>query len=270
MLEMASGLVPILLKVTVREGLTVPAVCGANTRLEVDRADSMGGRARHVPVNETLCVPPGALLATVTVPAHAPLKGAASIALMVQLAPGARLVGQLLVWAAAPLAAILAMASPAVPVFCNVTACGGLMAPADCAGKLSWLADKNATGADAVPTPANGTVCGLFWLLVAMVTAPLWSPAAVGLNVTVIVQLVPGASVAPQVLVAENGPLAAMPPIFSTALALLKSVTLWGPPAVPVICGPKLSCCGKKDESGPPLVIKYAAVCLPDITTTGF
>ena len=43
---------------------------------------------------------------------------------------------------------------------------------------------------------------------------------------TVIVQLAPGGRAAGQLLVAENGPSAAMDPMFSTALALLKSVTV--------------------------------------------
>jgi hypothetical protein len=69
--------------------------------------------------------------------------------------------------------------------------CGGLTVPAACAGKVSWWRQRTAIGADAIPVPANGTVCGLTWLLLAIVTAPLCVPAAVGLKVTAIVQLVP-------------------------------------------------------------------------------
>ena len=36
---------------------------------------------------------------------------------------------------------------------------------------------------------------------------PLWGPVAIGAKVTVMVQLTPGARVAPQVLVWVNGPL---------------------------------------------------------------
>ena len=126
-----------------------------------------------------------------------------------------------MVSAAAPLAEILAMASPTCPLFCKVTRCGALTVPAACGGKNKVLVDSTAIGGDAVPVPVNGTVCGLTWLLLTIVTPPLWIPAASGLKVTMIVQLAPGPSVDPQLLVAENGPLAAMLLMFRRALALL-------------------------------------------------
>jgi hypothetical protein len=222
----------------------------------VERDDSTAGGGVHVEEPEMVCGPPGALVASVTFPLQAPVKGAASITLRVQPAPGANSVGQLSVWATAPLTVMLAMLSAAVPVLVNVTVCGRLVVPAACAGKFSWLADKEAIGVDAVPKPANLTVSGLFWVLPVTVIEPLWSPADVGLKVTVTVQLFPGASVAPHVLVSEKGPLAAMPAMFATPLAVLNSAKLCGPLAEPAICVPKLRLGIDEERMGPPSVMK--------------
>jgi hypothetical protein len=59
-----------------------------------------------------------------------------------------------------------------------------------------------------------------------MVTAPVLVPAAVGLKVTLRVQLAPAATLEPQVLVWEKSPLALMLVIVRLALPVFLSVTL--------------------------------------------
>ena len=62
--------------------------------------------------------------------------------------------------------------------------------------------------------PLSGIICGLTWLLLAIVSDPLCGPALAGLNVTPIEQLAPAARLAPHALVAANGPAATTLPIF--------------------------------------------------------
>jgi hypothetical protein len=59
-----------------------------------------------------------------------------------------------------------------------------------------------------------------------MVTAPVLVPVAVGLKVTLRVQLAPAATLEPQVLVWEKSPLALMLVIVRLAFPVFLSVTL--------------------------------------------
>jgi hypothetical protein len=58
-----------------------------------------------------------------------------------------------------------------------------------------------------------------------IVRVPLAEPAAVGVNVTLTVQLAPAASVAPQLLLSANAPVAAIALIARLALPELETVT---------------------------------------------
>lgn len=62
--------------------------------------------------------------------------------------------------------------------------------------------------------------------------APALGPAAVGVKVTLIVQLVPLARLVPQVLVCAKSPLVVMLAMFKTALPVLLRVTFRGALAV--------------------------------------
>ena len=76
------------------------------------------------------------------------------------------------------------------------------------------------------PVPVSATVCGLPTALSVMVTTPVLVPVAVGLKVTLRVQLAPAATFEPQVLVWEKSPLAVMPVMLRAAFPVLLSVTL--------------------------------------------
>jgi hypothetical protein len=75
------------------------------------------------------------------------------------------------------------------------------------------------------PIPLSITFCGLLGALSVMLRVPVVFPAAVGLKVTDMVQLVPAPREVPQVLVCEKAPSTAMLEIFSAMPPMLLSVT---------------------------------------------
>ena len=78
----------------------------------------------------------------------------------------------------------------------------------------------------AAPVPVRLTVCGLPVALSVTVMVPGWLPVAVGVKVTVMVQLAPAATEVPQVLVWAYGVLAAMLVMVSAPVPALVSVTV--------------------------------------------
>src|SRR5271169_844176 len=87
--------------------------------------------------------------------------------------------------------------SNAVPVLVSVTYCAALAVLSCWLANVRVVADKLTAGAaTVVPLPVRLTVC--------------WLPVAVGVKVTVMVQLAAAATDAPQVLVWAYGALAAM------------------------------------------------------------
>ena len=97
--------------------------------------------------------------------------------------------------------------------------------PTACAGKVKEAGERLTTGA-ATPLPVRLTVWVAGLALSVMVTAPVRVPAAVGLKVTLSVQLALTATLEPQVLVWEKSPLVLMLVIVSPALPVFLSVTL--------------------------------------------
>ena len=79
--------------------------------------------------------------------------------------------------------------------------------------------------AGAVPVPVRLTVWVAGLALSVMVTAPVLIPVAVGLKVTLRVQLAPTATLDLQVFVWEKSPLAVMLVMLRVALPVLLSVT---------------------------------------------
>jgi len=165
-------------------------------------------------------------------PVRLPAAVGANVTLMVQLAPTAKLVPQVSICAKSPVATMLVIIKAAVPVSLNVTVCGALVVPKAWLGKVRLRVDKLATGAGR-PSPARPIVCGLFTALSVRVTEPYRLPGAVGVKVTVIVHEIPGATLAPQVLVWAKFPLAAMVVMFKAALPVFVRITVWGALVLP-------------------------------------
>jgi hypothetical protein len=141
---------------------------------------------------------------------------------MPQVLPTASIAPQVVVLENGAPALMLATFSVAVPLLVSVTA-AELLPPRTTLPKLSALGFITAPGC--VPVPLRATVDGLVGASLAILSVPLAAPVAVGVNVTVIEQEALAASVAPQLVVLENGALVVMPLIFSVALPLLVSVT---------------------------------------------
>jgi hypothetical protein len=85
------------------------------------------------------------------------------------------------------------------------------------------------------PVPVSVTICGLPSALSMMVTAPVLSPPAVGLNATLRVQLVLAATFGPQLLVWEESPLVETLAMLRVALPVLVRVTIWAGLEVPTV-----------------------------------
>src|ERR1035437_7365204 len=92
--------------------------------------------------------------------------------------------------------------SAAFPVFLSVTACVAAFEPTTVLVNVRLAGERLTAG----PVPASvwATVCGEPVTLSAMLTAAFNVPGAAGLKVTVIAQLAPAATLAPQPLVCEK------------------------------------------------------------------
>lgn len=74
-----------------------------------------------------------------------------------------------------------------------------------------------------VPVPVNDTVCGLFDASSVIVKDAAIAPVVEGLKMTVMVQLVPAATVLPQLFVCEKSPL------FVPVIPMFEIVSAWLP-----------------------------------------
>jgi len=143
-----------------------------------------------------------ALSVTVIVPAWLPVAVGVNVTLIAQFAPAATDAPHVLVSPYCALATMLVMLSAAVPEFVSVTLCAALGVPTAWLPKSRLAGEKLATGPFAgVPVPVRLTVCGLFAALSVKVIDPVRVPVAVGVNVTLIVQLPATATKLPQVFV---------------------------------------------------------------------
>ena len=100
------------------------------------------------------------------------------------------------------------------------------------------------------PVPDNPTLCGLFDALSLIVIVPVRWFSALGVKVTLIVQLALVATELPQVLLWAKSPLAAMLVIESAAFPVLLSVTLCGALVVFTAWAPKVRLVGERLTAG--------------------
>jgi len=132
---------------------------------------------------------------------RAPVALGLKVTLIVQVAPAATLEPQLLACAKSlallPLRLTPLMFSAILLVLVKTTPCELLVVPTVCAPNVR-LPGKSVT---TVPTPFTVSCCGLPGALSETLTVALRGPEAVGKNVRLMLQLEPGASVLPQLLV---------------------------------------------------------------------
>ena len=132
---------------------------------------------------------------------------------MRQLDPAAKLEPQGLppITAKLPVTAILEIVSDAVPVLINVTDCGELVVFTTCPPKDRLAGRRLTAGANAAPVPVRLAVWGLLSALSLTVNVPVRIPDAVGVKVTLIVQLALPARPDPQLSVSAKSPLTVAP-----------------------------------------------------------
>jgi hypothetical protein len=207
-----------------------------------------GAAVVPVPVNVTLCGLPVALSVMRSDALREPVAVGLNVTLIVQVAPAATLPSQLFVCAKSdvfvPANAMLLIVSAEFPVLVSVTALAALVVFTIWFPNASDVGDRLTVGA-AVPVPDKLTVWGLPAALSTIVTVPVRVPATVGENVTLIVQLPPGATLAPQVLLCAKSPDAAWLVIDSGPVPVLVSVTVRALLVVPTDWFPNASDVGE-------------------------
>ena len=156
MLAMFNTAVPLLVSMDVWDRLVVPMSRVPKMRLLLDRV--MTGARIPLPVRGTDCGLSGALSVIVMDPSRRPTALGVKAIVMMQLAPGARLLPQVLVWAKSPLATMLVMVSTAVPQLVSVIVCGGLVVRSGWSAKFRILLESLTHGTTFSPkiaSPAN-------------------------------------------------------------------------------------------------------------------
>src|SRR5437016_2990337 len=199
--------------------------------------DPHTGAAVPFPLSVMICGLPPALSASDSVPVRAPEAVGVKVTLMVQFAPAAKvagLVGQalapVLVAAKSPEGANELIVKAAVPVFVSVTVIGVLVVAS------GWLPKPRLVGANptpgAVPFPLIVLRCALPTLFPYTTLFRSRAPEAVGVKVTLMVQVPPAAKVAglmgqalAPVLVAAKSPEGANELIVKAAVPVFVSVT---------------------------------------------
>ena len=112
------------------------------------------------------------------------------------------------------------------------------------------------------PVPETLTVCGLFPASSVIASVAVRVPLALGVKVTLMVQLPPDATLLPQVFVCPKSPafapVKAMLPMFSVTLESLVSVTACGALVVPMDCEAKVRLVGETETPPHPESLKFA------------
>jgi hypothetical protein len=220
------------------EPVTVAVNCcvaPAWTVAEVGEMVTATAGAVPVPVRGTDWLPPEALSEIVMLAERLPAAEGVNVTIMLQVAPDGTLVNpQVLLWAKSALLVPPTVTpftvSGALPEFVTVTVWDGLVVPTSCPVKVKVVGESVTAGAE--PVPVRLTDCGLPEALSVIVKLAERLPAAVGVNVTLIVQVAPAATLeVVQVLVwAKSGPLEpvmATPVMVSAALPLFVTVIPW-------------------------------------------
>lgn len=149
--------VPELVRVTACAALVVPSVREAKVRLVGESTTAGAVTPAPVPLKLAVCGEPLALSEIISAPVRVPTTDGVNVTEIVQLAPAATLVPQLLVSAKSPDAAIELSVRAAWPEFVSFTACAVLVVPVVCEAKVRLVGDSVAVGVAATPVPLSAT-----------------------------------------------------------------------------------------------------------------
>ena len=161
-----------------------------------------------------------------------------------------------------PVSARLVILMAALPLLLRVAVCAVLVVPMDTLPKARLVGERPSSGA--MPVPERLTVCGLPLALSVMLTEAVRLPLAAGLNVTLIVQLLPAATELPHVLVWAKSlallPVRARLVILKVALPVLLRVAICAVLVAPTDWLPKARLVGERPSTG---AVPVVAVSLP-------
>src|SRR5437588_127054 len=219
MLEIVKPASPLFIKVTVCAALVIFTARAANVS---DVGVRFATGAMPVPLKLTLGCAPVVLLFKISEPVRLPTAAGVKTMLIVQLAPPASDVPQLLVWMKSPVVASDDMESEVFPLLASVTVCPALELPTACEENVIAVRESVATASKPVPLKLKDIRAGVL-LLVDSISDPKLFPMAVGLKTTLMVQLAPAASDAPQLLVWLKSPVVASEEIDREMFPLLVS-----------------------------------------------
>jgi hypothetical protein len=192
--EIVSAALPVFDSVTVC-ALAVPPVTSFPKLIVLGESATTGtAGAVPDPLSVAVCGDPVALSATETVAAKLATEPGVNVTEIVHIAPAASDSPQVFVSAKslefAPPIVIPEMVSAALPVFDSVSICALDVTPDATLPKLSVPGESVAVGAAAaVPDPCSVMLEGLARALLATLIDPVCGPLAVGVNVTVNVQV---------------------------------------------------------------------------------
>ena len=233
------------------------AFCPAGTVCEACDPEAnpivKSGAAAPIPERAILCGLPPPLCAMVILPVRFPTADGANVTEIWQLPPMANVVPQVFVCAKSPEAEIPVMFSGAFPMLVRVEVCAALVAPTVSEANVSVVGLRLTAGPTAVPT--NSTDCGLPGSVPLIAILAILDPPAVGVNVTLTVQLPPGAREAPQLCVSVKSelsvPATLIPLMFNPEFPVLISMTGTGLLLVPTGCDGKIARAGSAVSAGP-------------------
>lgn len=176
---------------------------------------------------------------TISVALKVPALGGVNVTLRVQVPPAASELPQVFpdrvkAPGLAPPKVMLAIFKVVLPVLFRVMATGPLLIVWDWLPNVTLLADRPATPAVPTPVPLRVIDCGLPMALSLINTLAPRLPAALGVNVTLMLQLPPGTTEPLQVLVAvKSAPITLTPLTVNDVLPVLVSITDWAELVVP-------------------------------------
>lgn len=235
---MESGAFPVLFNAKVCAALVDPTDVPEKVRLPGEKLTT-----GPVPVPDKLTIwgLPVAVSEIVTAAARVPVTVGENTTLILQLPPAASEVPQVFVWPKSPLfapvTAIDVKLKVELPILVTVTGCGALVVP------RFWLAKTRlvvvSVTVEPPPVPVRLKSCGLPAALSATATEAERVPGEVGVKVTLIVQVPPGAIELPQLLVCPKSP--GFTPVrvklamFTATFPVFVTTAAWAAAVVPTV-----------------------------------
>ena len=132
----------------------------------------------------------------------------------------------------------------------TLTACGALLLPTFCELNVKLLGVTVNCGVLEAPVPVSDTFCGLLEAESVRVSVPVRVPPAVGVKVTLTVQLAPAARLLPQLLLCEKSPLVVMELNVTAPAVSLVAVTVLAALLLPTFCEANVRLVGVTETAG--------------------